>query len=60
PWRILTRPAAGRPWSELATGTTRPDGTLTATVRADREATFLLEAVVDGRRVAGAPVRGAR
>ena len=60
PWRILTRPADGGPWSELTTGTTRPDGTLAATVGADGEATFLLEAVVDGRRVTGAPVSGAR
>ncbi|HEV2821330.1 MAG TPA: hypothetical protein VGW11_12570 [Solirubrobacteraceae bacterium] len=60
PWRILTRRGAGGPWSELATGTTQPDGTLAAIVRADPKATFLLEAAVDGRRVAGAPVDRAR
>ena len=60
PWRILARPEPEGPWRELAAGTTRPDGTLAATVPADPDAMFLLEADVDGRRVAGAPVSGAR
>ncbi|MBA2766199.1 MAG: cellulase family glycosylhydrolase [Solirubrobacterales bacterium] len=59
-WRILTRPAGGGAWRELAAGVTPADGRLQATVPADPEATFLLEADVDGRTVAGAPVNGAR
>jgi hypothetical protein len=60
PWRILTRPAGGGAWRELAAGITRPDGTLAATVSAEPDATFLLEADVDGRTVTGAPVSGVR
>jgi hypothetical protein len=60
PWRVLGRPAGGGAWRELASGATRPDGTLAATVSAEPDATFLLEADVDGRTVTGAPVGGAR
>jgi len=60
PWRILTRPAGGGAWRELAAGVTRADGTLAATVDADPDATFLLQAGVDGRAVTGAPVSGVR
>ena len=60
PWRILARSSAAAPWRELVTGTTAPDGTLSAIAPADAGATFLLEAEVDDRRLSGAPVDGAR
>ena len=61
PWRILTRRSDDAPWRELATGTTAPDGMLATTAAGvDPDATFLLQAEADGRRLSGAPVDGAR
>jgi len=60
PWSIATRPPGGGAWRALAAGVTRADGTLALTVPADPDATFLLEADVDDRRITGAPVSGAR